>query len=221
MTLRQSEEALLGFDAREMWLTPGMREAGPGGRPTDFLLRGDLDDVLSADTMVWPSIFKSSATLDCGPELPLPQWVGANVPFWDDLDALRSAVPPEFGKKHPFWFIAATWHTDAGFAEEERQSGKILGPYIAPTVPGRRENSWRFLGFDVTDSGISGLSNCGYDESERERFAAQWGCHLNRYHLFEDLERAFEFKRITNARIPEHAPFFVIGLWLIAKSTRE
>jgi hypothetical protein len=39
--------------------------------------------------------------------------------------------------------------------------------------------------------------------------------------LHERLEPAFEFKRITNARVPEHAPFFVIGLWLIAKSTRN
>jgi len=221
MKLGQSEEALLGFDARDMWLTPDLREVGPGGRPTEFLLRTDLDDVLSADTMVWPSIFKSTVTLDCGPELPLPQWVGMNMPFWDDLDAIRTAVPPGFGKKHPFWFIAATWHTDIGFAKEEMQKGKILGPHIAPTRPERRSRRWRFLGFDITDSGISGLSNCGYSESERDRLAADWACHLNRYHLFDDVERAFQFRHITNVRVAEHAPFFVIGLWLIAKSTPE
>ena len=198
-----------------------MREVGPGGRPTEFLLRTDLDDVLSADTMVWPSIFNSTVTLDCGPGLPLPQWVGMNMPFWDDLAALRTAIPAGFGKNHPFWLIAATWHTDVSFTKEEGQKGKILGPHLGPTTPERREVGWRFLGFDVTDSGTSGLSNCGYDESERSRLGAKWGCHLNRYHLFEDLEPAFEFKRITNARVPEHAPFFVIGLWLIEKSTAE
>lgn len=217
----ESEEALLGFDAREMWLTPGLREVGPGGRPSGFLLRTELDDVLSADTMVWPSIFKSTMTTDCGPELPLPAWVGMNVPFWDDLDAIRTAVPRGFGQQHPFWLIAATWHTDVGFPKEETQKGKILGPHLASTMPEQREAGWRFLGFDVTDSGISGLSNCGYDASERDHLAAQWGGHLNRYHLFEELEPAFEFKRITNSRVPEHAPFFVIGLWLIAESTSE
>ncbi len=212
MKLGQSEEALLGFDVREVWLTPEFREVGPGGRPREFLLRTDLDDVLSADTMVWPSIFKSTVTLDCGPWLPLPQWVGMNVPFWDDLNAIRTAIPPGFGKKHPFWLIAATWHTDVGFTKEENQTGKILGPHLAPTTPKQRDAGWRFLGFDVTDSGISGLSNCSYDESERNHLAARWGCHLNRYHLFGDLEPAFEFKRITNSRVPEHAPFFVVGL---------
>ncbi len=221
MKLGQSEEALVGFDAREMWLTQEMRGTGPGGRPSEFLLRTDLDDVLSADTMVWPSIFKSTATPDRGPELPRPQWVGINVPFWDDLNALRIAVPPEFGRNHPFWLIAATWHTDVGFTKEEGQKGKILGPHIAPTTPEQREVGWRFLGFDITDSGVSGLSNCGYNEFERNTLRAQWGCHLNRYHLLEDLEPAFEFKRITHTRVPEYAPFFVIGLWLIAKSTPE
>jgi hypothetical protein len=33
MKLGKSEEALLGFDAREMWLTPAMREVGLGGHP--------------------------------------------------------------------------------------------------------------------------------------------------------------------------------------------
>ena len=140
----ESEEALLGFDAREMWLTPGLREVGPGGRPSGFLLRTELDDVLSADTMVWPSIFKSTMTTDCGPELPLPAWVGMNVPFWDDLDAIRTAVPRGFGQQHPFWLIAATWHTDVGFPKEETQKGKILGPHLASTMPEQREAGWRF-----------------------------------------------------------------------------
>jgi hypothetical protein len=220
MSLPAPEEALIGFDAREMWRT-GMRELGAdGGRPTQFLLRTDLDDILSADTMVWPSIFTPTATPDTGPELPLPEWIGMNAPFWDDLNALQKAVPPDFGQEHPFWIIAATWHTDIGFKEEEKREGKILGPHIAPTTPQRRDSRWQFLGFDITDSGISGLSNCGYEDSERARLAAEWGPDLNRYHLFESIERAFEFRALTNARVPEHAPFFVIGLWLIDKTTQ-
>ena len=82
-----TEEVLLGFDAREMWLT-GMRESGPGGgRPTQFLLRTDLDDILSADTMVWPSTYKS---------------IGMNAPFWEDLSTLRDAISEEFGVDRPY-----------------------------------------------------------------------------------------------------------------------
>jgi len=141
-----------------------------------------------------------------------------NAPFWEDLDALRNAIPPDFDEKHPFWFVAATWHTDIGFPNEEKQHGKILGPHIGPTRPERRSSAWRLLGFDITGSGISGLSNCGYDASELDYLAKEWSSDLNGYHLFDDLERAFEFRKLTNARVPEHAPFFVIGLWLIAKS---
>jgi len=179
----------------------------------------DLDDVLSADTMVWPSIFASTAMPQSGPELPLPQWIGMNVPFWADLNALRNAIPQDYGREHPHWLIAATWHTDIGFSKEEQREGKLLGPYLAQTNPQRRDSAWRFLGFDITDPGISGLTNCGYDPTERDILAAQWGRHLNRYHLFDDLDHAFEFRTLTNARVPEHAPFFVIGLWSIEESS--
>ena len=221
MALHGFEETLLGFDAREMSLT-GLRELGPGGgRPTDFLLRTDLDDVLSADSMVWPSIFKTTVTLDHGPELARPEWIGINEPFWENLGALCSAIPHEFELGHPYWLIAATWHTDMGFRKEEKQKGKFLGPSLAPTTPPQRDSRWRFLGFDITDPGTSGLSNCGYDSAERDILAAEWARHLNRYHLFDSLERAFEFRTLTNARVPEHAPFFVTGLWSITEMSRH
>jgi hypothetical protein len=217
MELRGFEETLPGFDAREMSLS-ALPTLGPGGgRPVQFLLREDLDDVLSADRMVWPSIFKARVSLDRGPELPQPDWIGPNAPFWEDLNALRNAIPHWHGNEHPFWLIAAMWHSDLGFHKEERLEGKILGPYLARTTPEHRDRAWRLLGFDVTDPGISGLSNCGYDDAEREGLAAEWAHRLNRYHLFDSLEPAFEFRTLTNARVPEHAPFFVIGLWSIAK----
>jgi hypothetical protein len=33
-------------------------------------------------------------------------------------------------------------------------------------------------------------------------------------------ERALKFRTPTNARVPEHARIFVIGLWLIANSSQ-
>src|ERR1700683_1152995 len=145
------EEMLLGFDAREMWLRE-MSTLGPGGgRPAQFLLREDLDDVLSADWMVWPSIFKTSVSLHRRPKLPQPDWIGPNAPFWEDLNALRNAIPHGYGNEHPHWLIAATWHTDLGFEKEARLEGKILGPHPARTTPERRDPAWTFLGFDVTD----------------------------------------------------------------------
>ena len=144
-----------------------------------------------------------------------------NAPFWEDLNALRNAIPLEFDRERPYWVIAATWHTDVGFRAEEARPGKVLGPHLAVAAPDRRDSAWRFLGFDIADPGISGLSNCGYSDTERNALAARWGADLNRYHLFDDLDRAFAFRDLTNGRVPEHAPFFVIGLWLIAGITRS
>jgi hypothetical protein len=128
MELRGFDENLPGFDAREMSLS-ALPTLGPGGgRPVQFLLREDLDDVLSADRMVWPSIFKARVSLDRGPELRQPDWIGPNAPFWEDLNALCNAIPHGHGNEHPFWLIAAMWHSDLGFQKEERLEGKILGP---------------------------------------------------------------------------------------------
>jgi hypothetical protein len=70
--------------------------------------------ILSTDRMVWPSVAGGSAN----------QWICMNAPFWDDLNALRNAIPKDF----PFWLMAATWHTHRSFEEDARTAGKFLGP---------------------------------------------------------------------------------------------
>jgi hypothetical protein len=83
-------------------------------------------------------------------------------------------------------------------------------------TPEGRSPSWPFLGFDVGSGGLlSGLMNCGYEDDERTAMTELWGPRLNEHHLFEDAESAFVFRHVTNRRVPEHAPFFVYGLWLI------
>jgi hypothetical protein len=86
---------------------------------------------------------------------------------------------------------------------------------MSPTSPAGRDPGWSFLGYDVADPSISGLSNCGYSEEDRRELAPVWGPRLNAHHLFDKLEHADEFRTLTDTRVPEHAPFFVIGLWLI------
>ena len=175
---------------------------------------------MSADRMVWPSVFKTTATLEKELLCPRPEWIGINEPFWEDLEALRNALAGvKSDANRPHWLVAATWHTDQGFNRELEAKGKFLGPYLVNTSPDYLEPTWRFLGFDVTDGAfISGLSNCGYNDGERETLAAEWGRDLNRYHLFGDLARALKFSALTNKRVVELAPFFVIGLWLIEAS---
>jgi hypothetical protein len=180
-------EILLGFDARER------NTVLPDDYRFQFLLKDGVGQVFSVDTLVWPSVVEDS-----------PAWIGMNAPFWEDLVSLERHV----AGGAPYRLIAATWHKEQG---EVRGA---IGPYENP-VGGVREPGWIFLGYDVADPSISGLSNCGYSEEERLRLAPVWAPRLNSHHLFENLDHAFEFRALTDARVPEHAPFFVVGLWLV------
>ena len=195
-------EILLGFDAREMW--------APSPAPLDtYALRVDIEKVLSADVMIWPSVLESAGA----------EWIGPNVPFWEDLELFNAALA-RAEEPRPYWRVAATWHTDMSFRREARQhrrfAGPSLGPHVLPVKPPVRDPGWRFLGYDITDDGfLSGLSNCGYEKTERPALVERWSPYLNRHHLFDDPGRAFEFRAFSNQRVTEHAPFFVIGLWQI------
>ncbi len=88
------------------------------------------------------------------------------------------------------------------------------GRLDGPNVPG-----WLTLGFDVCDESLlSGLMNCSYTPEERERLSPIWSKKLNGFHLFRTASDAEEFRRLTDARVPEHAPFFVVAICVRAGS---
>ena len=208
-------ELLLGFDAREMWL--GTSELlHPSHDRSTFLLRDDVEKVFSADILVWPSLFGASFPRAAErPSLEAPRWIGANPPFWEDLAALEQSIPRNVAQ--PYAIIAATWHSDIGFNEEIERPGRLgMHPHPVPARPAHRAAGWPLLGFDVTDGGfLSGLSDCGFAAAERPVLVARWTGCLNRHHLFDELAPAFEFRNLSNTRVREHAPFFVVGLWLV------
>lgn len=79
-----------------------------------------------------------------------------------------------------------------------------------------------FCGFDVADPAISGLSNCGYGTEENRRAAAAtWAHALNPHHLFSLRTHAARFRSFTNRRVPEHAPFLVVALFVVTAPTSE
>jgi hypothetical protein len=74
------------------------------------------------------------------------------------------------------------------------------------------------LGYDVCDEwGLSGLSNCGLEPGREDVAAlrAKWGPLLNRAHLFDSRDAAAAFAHASDARVEEHAPFFVYELWRV------
>jgi hypothetical protein len=205
------DEVLLGFDARRVD-DPVLRASWGEEQRRTYLLR-DSPLPLSADTLVWPNLFRrprvwGGAEAPGTIAIPRPDWVGANDDFWEDLGALRAALTVEDTPANSV--IAATWHPLPHLLGDRGR-----GPIAEPTNPSTRDPAWAFLGFDVMDAytSISGLSNCGYDVDELPLLRAAWGPKLNAHHLFDAVEDAAAFALLSDRRVTEHAPFHVIGLW--------
>lgn len=210
------DEALLGFDAREMFMDPA--RTWESARREMYLLRTNAPKPLSVDSAVWPSLFGEGLSEAERKRLRLdtmkrPEWTGPNQNLWEDLARMESALGPLAATPH--CNIAIAWVSADGFSKPAEGPG----PYREKMTPATRNADWVLLGYDVADSGfISGLSNCRYDPAEVAALRGTWSSHLNEHHLFADVDKALAFKGMTERRVPEHAQFFVFGLWLISQT---
>lgn len=203
-----SNDLLLGFDAREMWLGP--KEDRPENRSC-FFLRQDVIKQLSVDTTTWASIFEGDEAF------PRPQWIGPIQRLWEDLQALETHLHMVSSGAKPYWVIAVTLCSDLCESAELEEWKTYRGAErIRPSV---RDESWELLGYDVADQWLlSGLTNCGFDKkTEVEPIRKKYNPALNAYHLFDSIEPATEFQLLSDERVSGHAPFFVFGIWLIKK----
>ncbi|HEV8581379.1 MAG TPA: hypothetical protein VGX68_20120 [Thermoanaerobaculia bacterium] len=204
---------LLGFDAR-----PSKPPEWDERRKRDFLFRLDVVQPLSIDTMIWPSALGSNG-------LERPDWVGIFDPLWESLDSLRQAVGEAKGMALVAFSTITAGASEAELATLETQ---LRGVYpdgtpgkLPATIadPAAVQPGWSFLGYDVADlgGGTSGLMNCGFlpEQEDVDALRFRWGPKLNRFHLFDRLEDAREFKDFSNQRVLEHAPFYVDGIWLV------
>jgi hypothetical protein len=206
MTMR-SNELLLGFDAREMWLDP--QDYWPDSRKKMYLLRYDVVRPLSIDTSVWRDVF------DADTSLQRPQWMGPIL--WDNLATLQEFMDTIWSERTlPYWIIAVTLQEDV-CANEDLLEWDARASNIVPSL---RDPAWALLGYDVCDKWLlSGLSNCGYgtNEAEMQILRDTYASDLNEHHLFDAIEPATAFRMLSDERVQEHAPFFVFGIWLIKK----
>ena len=199
-------ELVLGYDARQKDFNA--ERLWPLSRREQYLLRLDVQRPLSTDTAVWPAslcqpIHNHSPT----------GWIGPLAPLWERLDSLKYAWAQRPGSGTAC-FISITLvgvdPSDVAISRFQERRGEPIPGMISPL--------WEFLGYDVSDEGfLSGLMNCSYPEDlgQLDSYRARWGKHLNSRHLFDHVSTALLFKEEVDRRVPEHAPFFVFGLWLI------
>lgn len=214
------ERHLLGYDVRLAADTYVASRWEDEARRV-FLLRADIAWPLSVDLMVWPSIFQYQGASVAARYLPLSGWIDvepADFPhrvldLWQDpaamIAAFDSAAPTSAIAKDAIPVAIEVVSEPGAFANSH------WGPLFAPDRGSLRASAnWRFLGYDVADEGmVSGLSNCGYDQSEKPDCAKRFSGGLNDTGLFDALEPAREFRAEADERVKEHSPFHVYALY--------
>ncbi|MCC6144727.1 MAG: hypothetical protein IT368_13050 [Candidatus Hydrogenedentes bacterium] len=201
-----SDQRLLGYDLR-CWPPPVWDAA----RRQRYLYREDASQVLSVDPLAWPPPAQSEAVLEehCGAGfLGLHEGPEELAPL-SNPDAVIIAVSVLAGAwsqaQRDTWDSLVLEPAGPGYA-----SAGMRWLDEAPAPEGA--HGLRFVGLDVADSGLlSGLSSCGEVQTAAK---GSYGKHLNQWHLFEDLGPAQAFCMFADTFVPEHAPFFVYGLWV-------
>ena len=232
-------EVILGFDARIIlkndnenivldWYKKAFgipimkgKEVWSEERKRDYLYKLDVTQPYSTDTLVWPSVFDIF-------DISRPDYVGFYNDLWEDLENLRRHINSQ--KNIPFHIISIVLQYNTCNREEKEEWQKLLagiaytsghwikGKSFACAKPSVIDKEWALTGYDVSDMfGLSGLLNCGFSPKNEniEKLKNKWSRHLNAHHLFNNLNKAVEFKNLSNERIKEHAPFFVYGIYKV------
>jgi len=201
---------LLGYAVRD--LSPAATQAWDDEeRRSIYLFRLDAARILTVDDMAWPSVLSDEQQLI----------VDSRGNFYlrdlcPDLENLRERLRSIWGGNWPPCLLVAVNLLTDGWGEAEHAEWRDWAHYWAEVMPRSLDPSWRLLGYDVACSGFfSALCNCGLKPEEMKAARGKWAPLLNSDNLFEDKAVAWEFKRFYDERIPEHAPFFIYGLWQI------
>jgi len=204
----QIQEKIIGYDAREYWLT--FRQGWTEQRKQNFLYRLDILKPLSVDTRVWPTIFESE-------QRPAPDGRIGFQTCWANLSDLQTAVTRAFQEK-PMraWRMIAITLVLGRYCQNDEVPWSSRLPPVNPDQLGM---DWIFLGYDIADQWmLSALSNCGFlpDLDNVPKLRASCTPRLNKFHLFQNVDDAILFKHFSDQRLKDdHAPCFVFGLWVL------
>jgi hypothetical protein len=155
----------------------------------DFLIRPEINQVISIDRLVWPGMIGERVDHPFG--------------LWNDLGELvrlNSCV-----RERQVAIIAISIVIDSVIPVELESA---IGGNAA-VEPGAFAEHAQFLGFDIGDRAlISAVSNCLLYPHEMLDMRAKYATHLNDHGLFIALEAALNAKADYEGLIPEHSPLF-------------
>jgi hypothetical protein len=186
-----------------------------------FLLKPDLEWPLSVDPLVWPSVFYSEIFREAT-KLP---YGSIEVPpstddgqYWLNFERMKNYYQAHKGQRTSGVFVGIGLFSEKTLTEDiipyETGASMQCALTLGRTVPSEIPPASELLGYDVADgSWISGLSNCEYSPQERERLRRLWASRMNEFGLLTSLEDAVQFRLLSDARVPEHSPFWVYGIW--------
>ncbi|MGH6892518.1 MAG: hypothetical protein ACREEP_09695 [Dongiaceae bacterium] len=212
---------VIGFDLR-LPADSHLDGQWPANRRALFLLRPEIARPLSVDRMVWPSLFEFPgsnllASRDAGcVAFETTRHREVCSLLWSDLPRMTAAIPADIvrlGKSCET--VRIDLETEAAVTADGAWGYLLDDPILDDRVQG----NWQFLGYDIADAALcSALSNCGYQSSERAQIADIWAARLNEAGLMRDWAAARAFCDLSDRRIREHAPFFVLALYRLAQA---
>jgi hypothetical protein len=170
-------------------------------RRDQYLLHPTIDYPLSIDSHVWACVIDN-------PDYPD---AFAGFDFWRDLEDMKAMFLRQ--RSHESLTGVAIAMLLVWEKPEDIIALRARFEYLDLPID-MLPDDWLFLGYDIVDIGcLSGLSNCGYYPDEKIELQKIWVNRLNENGLMKKAEHALEFREITDIRVPEHAPFYVIGLY--------
>ncbi len=214
--MAQMNRYLLGYDLRLGF--PGFADAHWDAKKREvFLLRPDIVCPASVDPWIWPSVFRY-LHLYPTPAVAPHQGAIAIEPtgfehsvtcLWPGLDGMTACFD-EHGLEFPVVPVAIVLLGEDAKVRADHSVAVLDEGGMRATPPA----GWSLLGYDVADQGLTGgLSNCGYDTTEKPDWQRRWASRLNDFGLLTTIEDAEAFAEACDARVPEHAPFFIYGLF--------
>ena len=217
--------SLAGYDVRELWLDTNSQ--WPDKKKQDYLLCQDVIKPLSVDGYVWYSVFSEKTvpriwnTVSLQETYHKPEWINT-------FDEARKLAQPDIYTPRGIWsnlddmtgylqeFWGDDWKPCAIIAMQDILLEDEVEDNSIQVKPSFVDPNWTFLGYDIADYELyTGLSDGVIPAPLSRQIKTRWLENLNEYHLFRNIEIAFDYIQFADDRIPSHRPFHVYGLYLI------